>query len=402
MGCIYLFYLKSNPIFKPIRVLAEKLLKLKTPVKIIYMPKSFVYFLALVQTIVLIGHVALFASLMFFFPFLEPYHVLLLIALIILAVSFLGLSFAIFKIQNPILRIFYILSAIWIPTWFYLLLAAAISLLIFLIFPAVSLTIYSRLIFGAAILLSLYGIVNAIVIRVIRIKVQLPNLPVSWRGKKAVMVSDLHLGHVLREGFAKKVIGKINSLNPEIVFIPGDFFDGAKTDFRNLASLFRSLKSTFGTYYVSGNHEQYAGYQDCEDAISAAGIHILENRKVEINGLQVAGLAYFSESQETAERAAGLLKSMELDPLKPSILLKHVPNNITTIANAGISLQLSGHTHLGQIWPGRYITRKIYKGFDYGFKKLNNFQIYTSSGAGTWGPPMKVFTKSEIVEITFV
>ena len=92
---------------------------------------------------------------------------------------------------------------------------------------------------------------------------------------------------------------------------------------------------------------------------------------------------------------------MNIDPSKPSILLKHIPDHREAVEKSGINFQISGHTHHGQIWPFRYITKKIFKGFDYGLKSLNNLQIYTSSGVGTWGPPLRIFTKSELIKITF-
>jgi predicted MPP superfamily phosphohydrolase len=360
------------------------------------LPKGFIYFLIVAQALITLGHYAVYSALMAFFPALAAHHVLWLAVFILLSVSFLTMTILTFQLESPWLRPFYILAAIWLPIFFYFLLASLLTIIILWIWPMGN-NVVPVVLFAVAILACVYGLVNARIARVIKVQVSLPNLPPAWKGKTAVMVSDLHLGHVLREGFAQKIINNINALKPEIVFFPGDFFDGAKTDFNHLANLFKQVKSTHGIYYVTGNHEEIAGYKVCEQAVAGAGMHILENQKTDIDGLQIAGLAYYSESQETPGRVKDLLGQMQLDPQKPAILLKHVPNNIPAIAAAGISLQLSGHTHLGQVWPFRYITKRVYKGFDYGLKQLGQFQIYTSSGAGTWGPPMRVFTKSEIV-----
>lgn len=157
------------------------------------------------------------------------------------------------------------------------------------------------------------------------------------------------------------------------------------------------MNSQFGIYYVTGNHEAIAGYKICEDALQSAGVHILENQKVEVEGLQIGGLAYTHETDQSVRET---LNTLNLDPSKPSILLKHIPSHVEEVAKAGVSLMLSGHTHQAQVWPFRYITQKVFKGFDYGLKTLNQLQVYTSSGVGTWGPPVRIFTKSEIVKIT--
>jgi hypothetical protein len=95
------------------------------------------------------------------------------------------------------------------------------------------------------------------------------------------------------------------------------------------------------------------------------------------------------------------LAKIGIDVNRPSVLLKHIPDHLSAVEKAGVSLQLSGHTHLAQVWPLMYITRKVFKGYDYGLKKIGKMQIYTSCGVGTWGPPLRVFTKSEIVKIIF-
>ncbi len=363
-------------------------------------PKGFIYFLILAQALIILGHYAVYSALMAFFPALAAHHTVWLAVLMLLSVSFLAMTILSFRYKSAWLRPFYILAAVWLPMFFYFLLASLLAIIILWIWPPGS-GIVPGIIFALAVLACIYGLINARVSRVVPVNVSLPNLPPAWKGKTAVMVSDLHLGHVLRDGFARKIINDINALKPEIVFLPGDFFDGVKTDFNHLAGLFKQVKSVRGIYYVTGNHEQIAGYEICEQAVAAAGMHILENKMADINGLQIAGLAYYAETKETPERIINLLASMNLDPAKPTILLKHVPNHVSAIAKTGVSLQLSGHTHLGQVWPFRFITKRVYKGFDYGLKQLGNFQIYTSSGAGTWGPPMRVFTRSEIVKIVF-
>jgi predicted MPP superfamily phosphohydrolase len=215
-----------------------------------------------------------------------------------------------------------------------------------------------------------------------------------------VFVSDLHLGQINSENFARKVVGKIQTLQPDIVFIGGDLFDGTAFA-ENAAEPFRNLKPKLGLYFITGNHEEFRDSGKFIAAIKNAGIEILEDNLVEIEGLQVLGVDYNHASDR--QRFALILEGLNIDPNKPSILLKHEPKDIDITATANISLQLSGHTHRAQMWPLNYLAKWIYKGFDYGLKRVgqSETQVFTSSGVGTWGPPMRVGTDSEIVVIRF-
>lgn len=300
--------------------------------------------------------------------------------------------------ENPLVRTGYILSAIWLPLSFYFLAASLFVVIVKFIFHN-SIPFLPHITFSMVFLFIFYGLINSRKIRIREIKVHLPNLPEFWKGKIAVLASDFHFGHVLRKPSAKKLVKIINSLNPDIVFIPGDFFDGAKSDFRGVASIFTKIVSPLGTYFVSGNHEVIAGLEICKEAIAEAGIQLLENKKAEIQGLQILGTSY--QNKETAESLTKVLADLNIDKNKPSILLKHVPDHLEAVGNTNISLTLCGHTHLGQIWPFNIITKKMFTGFDYGLNKLGRNLVYTSSGVGTWGPPVRIFTHAEIVKITF-
>lgn len=354
--------------------------------------------LLIAQTVLLVGHWLLYSMLLYFFPQLIPYKILLWCILTIFAMSFTFFSMVSFRYQGPIVRAGYIGSAIWMLVWFYSSLAAVATLVISLFAP-VNVAFVGVLTLFVAFIMCIYGIINARIIRVTRTQVKLENLPDFWKGKKAVVVSDIHLGHVLRYGFAGNVIAKVNQLKPDIVFIPGDFFDGVKTNFHDLANLFAGILSPHGIFYVTGNHELIAGVDVCKTALKTAGIKVLEDEIKTVEGLQIAGIEY---AEETEESLRSKIAKLGLQKDVPSILLRHVPNLVHVSAEAGVSLQFSGHTHLGQVWPGSLITRRIFKGFDYGLKQLGNLQVFTSSGVGTWGPPVRVFTKAEIVEVTFI
>ncbi len=362
------------------------------------MPKKFILVLIIAQSILMFYHWVIYKLLLSYFPQLNSSHNLVLYISLILSLSFLAFSTICHYFENTLLRIGYILSTIWLVFSLYFLLGGAIISILNLV-SLVNITILGSISTSIAISLTIYGLINARIIRVTKVRVTLPNLPDYWKNKTAIVAADLHFGQVLKQGTAKKVVKKINSLNPEIVLIPGDFYDGMHNNFEHPANEFKHIKAPSGSFFSSGNHELYAGYKLCEQAIKNAGIKILENKVIELKGLQIIGLAYASETNQSV---AIQLEKIKFKKNLPSVLLKHVPNHLNAVEKAGVNLQLSGHTHLGQVWPFRYITKKVFKGFDYGLNKLGNLQVLTSSGVGTWGPPMKVFTKSELVEITFI
>jgi predicted MPP superfamily phosphohydrolase len=231
------------------------------------------------------------------------------------------------------------------------------------------------------------------------VTVSLPNLPESWRGKRIVFVSDVHLGAISGTRFCAKVVEKIKAESPEMVLIGGDLFDGVKCHPGELIAPFGELHPPEGIYYVTGNHEYVNGsIGSFMDSIRNTHIRILHNEVVDVRGLQIAGTDW--KETRRADAYAKIIDGLRIDRGKPSILIKHEPSDLAVAEKAGVSLQLSGHTHHGQIWPLRIITKRVYRGFDYGLKKLRTLQIFTSSGVGTWGPPLRFGTKAEIVAIT--
>ena len=369
------------------------------------MTKKLFVFVLVIQAIISFLHWLLYKILLAYFPALYTHNTGILIACMVVSISFLGMTFADHVSENFLVTWGYILSSALLALAFYFLVISIPLLLIFALSSIAGQILGTIAVAGSG-LITIYGLINARIIRVVELKVKLPNLPEIWKHRSAIMASDLHFGHILNMGTAKKVAAKIRSLKADIVFIPGDFYDGGHTDFRSLANEFSGKSiAPLGVYFSSGNHELFAGYNLCEDAIKNAGIKILEDQKVEIDGLQIIGLAYHGDSlsgqPETHESVKQKLSTIGVDRVRPSIVLKHVPNHMEAIEEMGGSLQLSGHSHQGQTWPGPLVTKRVWKGFDYGFKKLRNLQVYVSSGVGTWGPPVRFMTQSEIIRITF-
>jgi hypothetical protein len=188
----------------------------------------------------------------------------------------------------------------------------------------------------------------------------------------------------------------LKQISPDILFIGGDLFDGPSSEETlDNVLLFRNLAVPIGMHFVTGNHESYGKSELFLKKISEAGIRILNNEKVIIDGLQIIGVDFASTAKK--EDFKKVLADLQIDRNMPSILLKHEPRYIDIAEQAGIAFQISGHTHKGQQWPLEYFKRIIYGRFIYGLNRLRNIQVYTSSGTGTWGPPMRVGTDCEIV-----
>jgi predicted MPP superfamily phosphohydrolase len=253
--------------------------------------------------------------------------------------------------------------------------------------------------FGLAVFATLYGLANAANLRVKRVTVKLPGLPASWRGRVAALVTDTHLGHIKGRNFISRIVTKLRQLRADVVFISGDMFDGTHVDAPRLVSPWRQLSPKFGSYFVTGNHDEFSDSKGYLAAIRNSGIRVLNNETVNLDGLQVLGVPYHDSANP--ERFRFILANADLDRSRASVLLSHVPHSLPIPEQQGISLQLSGHTHGGQIFPFTWFTSRIFGAYTYGLKRFGDLLVYTSSGAGTWGPPLRVCTAPEIVLIHF-
>ena len=368
------------------------------------MRRRIAVFVLIIQSILFLIHFYFYATWTFFRDDARPqHHLTLQLAIAILSVSFVAASLLAFRSSNWLVRIYYTISAVWLGFVNFGFLSACAcwivcgALRIFGLHPDRPLLAGTFL--GLAILATLYGIANAQWIRVKKITVKLPNLPESWRGRVAAQVSDLHLGHVLNLGFVRRIIAMLTRLKPDAVFITGDLFDGLAVDIERVSRPWAGMSAPLGTYFITGNHEEFSDRTKYLDPLRRFGVRVLENEKVIVDGLQIVGV--HDREAASAERFRSLLKRAALDPERASILLVHEPRHLNVAEQAGISLQLSGHTHRGQFFPFTRIVDRIYKQYAYGLQTFGRMTVYTTCGTGTWGPPMRVGTAPEIVLIRF-
>jgi predicted MPP superfamily phosphohydrolase len=366
--------------------------------------KELIGFIAITQSVLFLTHYLLYETWIFSPEGSEtPGAFWIRLALGFLSVSFIAASLLAFRYTNPALRALYRVAAVWMGLVSFLFLAAVSSWIIFGVARLAGLEMnFHRtveLLFGAAIVAGLYGVFNAGWMRITRLTVRLANLPAAWHGRRAALISDVHLGHVRNGSFLRRLVAKILKEEPDAIFVAGDLYDGTAIDARRAAEPLRELVAPNGVYFVAGNHEQFGDDSKYLNAIAAAGVRVLSNEKVEVDGLQIIGVPYRNAAQD--RRFASVLHDIGLDRDRASILLTHAPDHPEIAEAAGVSLQLSGHTHLGQFLPWSWMARRIYRQFVYGLSRIGKMQVFTSSGAGTWGPPLRLGSNPEIVMLQF-
>jgi hypothetical protein len=219
---------------------------------------------------------------------------------------------------------------------------------------------------------------------------------------RIVFFSDLHISVVNNHSFLKNVVERINSLNPDLILIGGDLIDEKSDKLRKLklADELKNLKSKLGVYSITGNHEYINQAESTVKFLSELGIKFIRDEVVLVdNSFYVIGREDFSKNNFTGIKRKSLdelVRNLEKD--KPKILLDHQPLNLNEAVENSIDLQLSGHTHHGQIAPANLITKKVYE-LSWGYKKKDKTHFYVSSGIGTWGPPIKIGNDAELILI---
>lgn len=358
-------------------------------------------FIAIVQAVLLLAHLFLYRT--WVFGVAQPAQMWLKIVLGVLSVSFVAASLLAFNYTSTPVRALYKASAIWMGFLSFLFLAGILAWISFAVATLAGVTFnfhhLVKILFSMAALVGLYGLFNASWTRITRIRVRLEKLPDTWRGRKAALVSDIHLGHVRNRGFLQRLVAKILSEEPDAIFIAGDLYDGTAIDAAHAAEPLNQLTAPHGVYFVAGNHEQFGDDTKYLNAVEAAGIRVLKNERVTVDGLQIVGVPYRSATSNGD--LASALRLVPLDRDRASILLTHAPDHPEIAEAAGFSLQLSGHTHLGQFIPWSWMARRVYRQFVYGLSRIGKMQVFTSSGAGTWGPPLRLGSNPEIVMLEF-
>ncbi len=230
-----------------------------------------------------------------------------------------------------------------------------------------------------------------------RVTVPLAKLPRAAHGFRIAVVSDIHLGPTLGRAHTRRVVETINRTAPDLVAVVGDLVDGSVADLAPAAEPLRELRSRHGAYFVTGNHEYYSGADQWVDHVRELGIHPLENARTELPGFDLAGINDLAGASRHAgpdyERALG-----DRDPSRAAVLLAHQPVTIHDTVRHGVDLQLSGHTHGGQMWPFTYVAAAANPTVA-GLERYGDTQLYVTRGAGAWGPPVRVGAPPDVTVV---
>ncbi|CAM5730016.1 Metallophosphoesterase OS=Streptomyces alboniger OX=132473 GN=CP975_21715 PE=4 SV=1 [Streptomyces alboniger] len=260
----------------------------------------------------------------------------------------------------------------------------------------------SRVVGGAAATAALgtvgygtYGVLNGPTVK--RVTVPLAKLPRAAHGYRIAVVSDIHLGPVLGRGFAQRVVDTINGTQPDLIAVVGDLVDGSVKDLGPAAAPLAQLKARHGAYFVTGNHEYFSGAEQWVEEVRRLGLRPLENDRTELAHFDLGGVNDVAGESEGQGPDFGKALG-DRDTARACVLLAHQPVQIHDAVEHGVDLQLSGHTHGGQLWPGNLIAAAANPTVA-GLERYGDTQLYVSRGAGAWGPPTRVGAESDITVI---
>jgi len=234
------------------------------------------------------------------------------------------------------------------------------------------------------------------------VPVQIPHWPPTRSGYTIVQLSDIHVGETVGKGFVERIVRQVNEVSPDMVVITGDLVDGGVPDLGPLVAPLAGLRARDGVYFVTGNHEYYSGAAAWVAYLPSLGIRVLRNERVAIGGeggFDIAGTDDYTARGHLPDHGEDIQRALDgRNPARPVILLAHQPRSFPRASVAGVDLQISGHTHGGQIWPFHYLTRSV-QPFLSGLHRAGASQLYVSRGTGYWGPPMRLLAPPEITKI---
>ena len=281
-----------------------------------------------------------------------------------------------------------------------LVLKLSIGRTIFQLLSEKSLNAVGFAIMGIVSIILAYGHFMARHPKVSRVNLVLKKLPQRSNPFKIIHLSDIHISTIFSKKRLIRLVQQVNGLDPDLIVITGDLVDENAAKSEKIVTQISKFSSRYGVYAVTGNHEYYSGVKKAVDIMEKSGIRVLKNETIQIENVltlvgvnDIEGIKFANETVVPYEE---LLQGINSD--LPIVLLNHRPIRLEEASRAGIDLQLSGHTHHGQMIPFNYLTDLVYE-VSSGLKKIGDMFIYVSNGVGTWGPPLRIGAPAEIVEI---
>ncbi|WP_435185242.1 metallophosphoesterase [Streptomyces sp. bgisy126] len=234
--------------------------------------------------------------------------------------------------------------------------------------------------------------------RVKRVTVPLAKIPRAAHGYRIAVVSDIHLGPILGRAHTQRIVDTINSTQPDLIAVVGDLVDGTVENLGPAAEPLARLRARHGSFFVTGNHEYFSGADAWVDHVRELGLRPLRNERLEIAaGFDLAGVD--DVAGESEGRGPDFVRALgDRDRARAAVLLAHQPIVVHDAVRHGVDLQLSGHTHGGQLWPGNLLA-DLANPTVAGLERYGDTQLYVSRGAGAWGPPVRVGAPSDITVV---
>ncbi|MEU9133221.1 metallophosphoesterase [Kitasatospora sp. NPDC048540] len=242
----------------------------------------------------------------------------------------------------------------------------------------------------------MYGVLRGPAVK--QVTVPLAKLPRQAHGYRIAVVSDIHLGPILGRSHTQRIVDTINRTQPDLIAVVGDLVDGTVPELGPAALPLAQLRARDGAFFVTGNHEYFSGAAPWVEFVRELGVHPLENSRTELPWFDLAGV---NDLQGTSEgQGPDYAKALgDRDRTRTAVLLAHQPVTIHQTVRYGVDLQLSGHTHGGQLWPGNYLAA-LANPTVAGLERYGDTQLYVTRGAGAWGPPVRVGAPSDITIVT--
>jgi hypothetical protein len=236
-----------------------------------------------------------------------------------------------------------------------------------------------------------------------RVEIALPRWPEAADGFRILQISDIHIGPILGRDFAEWLAAQVNAREPDLIAITGDLVDGSASRMADEVSPFAALDAPHGVYFVTGNHDHYSGADPWSQVVKRLGIRVLRNERTTLmlggEPVELAGVDDHRGGMLPDSGGEDLPRALaDIDPGRPLILLAHDPSTFKRASAMGVDLQLSGHTHGGQIWPFNYMVRLAIP-WVAGLHRRDGATLYVSRGTGFWGPPMRLRAPAEITEL---
>ncbi len=327
------------------------------------------------------------------------------VALLVLVLSFVAGRFLERSLPGALAEALVWIGSFWLGAILYLLLGGVLLDILHWVSgssPAFSRETWVVPLFLLVFLLLVAGHVNTLFPRVRRLDLPMVKRADGRTSMTLAVASDIHLGTIIGRRQFDRIIGKINALNADLVLLPGDIVD---EDLRpvireNLGERLKAIRSRHGVLAVTGNHEYIGGVEPACAYLAEHGVRMLRDESVIVDhAVAVVGREDRSMGQFRGKRRKTLEELIApIDAALPVILMDHQPFGLDEAVRCGVDLQLSGHTHHGQLWPLNYITRAVYE-VSRGYLKKENTHIYVSNGVGTWGPPVRIGNRPEILMI---